>query len=91
MRNTKFRDKTTESTLPTAAKLELKFYFSKSKCGVQELQLQIILNETATKICQGLSIYYVTRERHFSKLGFPPPENEDINQCPLLVRAETEG
>lgn len=50
------------------------------------MQLQIILNETTAKICQGLSSY-VTRERHFSKLGFPPPENEDIRLVSIVDKS----
>lgn len=38
--------------------------------------MQITLN--GTKNFHILSIFYVTRGRHFSKLGFPPPENEVI-------------
>lgn len=89
MRNTKFRDKTTEFMLPSMAELELEFQFSKSQCWVQELQFQITLSET-TKICQDLSIYYVITEGHFLKLGFPPPENEDsrlvsiVDKCRAL-------
>lgn len=39
------RDKITEFTLPNMAKLQVESQFSKSKCSVQESQLQIMLDE----------------------------------------------